>query len=130
MPRSAIVAEPVAGEPGEQVVLLLNLGEIRPPAALSATVADAALLAGEGGADDVRTMPVALEAGAFAAVALRAGADADLVEPASLGAARDEPTAAALVAVEDLVAVKLEETGAAKDVSGLCFGSGWWRGLR
>ena len=40
-----------------------------------------------------------------------------MLEP--VGAGRDEPTPAALVGGEDLVAVKLEEPKAAKDVGGV-----------
>lgn len=62
-------------------------------------------------------MLVALEPRAFTTVALRAGADTDLVDLVGLGAGRDEPTTAALVASEDLVAVKLEEPKAPKNVA-------------
>ncbi len=105
------------------------------------------LLAGGPGAYDVTAMFVTLEARALAAVALRAGADADLVEPTGLGAGRDEPTAAALVGLEDLVAVNLEQAEPTKDVGWLRFGDGagedgrdvlkvlasrggWWRWVR
>jgi hypothetical protein len=61
---------------------------------------------------------------AFAAVALWTGADAHLVDPAGLGAGRDEPTTATLVPGEELVAVELEEPKPAKGVTRLRFGGG------
>ena len=128
MPRSAIVAEAVTGEPREQLVAFLNLGKLSPPALLSAAVAYRTLLAGNPGAADVRAMLVALEAGAFTPVALGTGADADLVNPTGLGAGRDKPLTAAQVL--ELFAVKLEKTGAAKDVGWLWFGGGVVRWVR
>jgi hypothetical protein len=71
---------------------------------------NSALLAGDPGADDVRTIVVVLEAGAFTAVALRVGADADLVDLADLGTGRDEPPSAAEVL--ELVAVRGPRAGA------------------
>jgi hypothetical protein len=128
--RYTIGADTVTGEPSEQLVVLLNLGKVRPPATLSAAVTYRALLAGEGGADDVAAVVVTPEADTLAAAPLRAGASADLVYLGGLGARRDKPLSAALVASEDLVAVKLEETGAAQDVGWLWFGGGLVRWLR
>ncbi|PLS84140.1 MAG: hypothetical protein CYG60_19520, partial [Actinobacteria bacterium] len=70
-------------------------------------------------------MLMALVALALAPVPLGAGPRPDLVHVAGVGAGGDEPTAAALVGVEDLVRVELEQAQAAKDVSG--FGGGWAR---
>jgi hypothetical protein len=110
MPRPAIVTEDVTREPGEQVVLFLDLGKLWPVVTLSASVTDGTPLAGDGGADEVRAMLVMLVANTLAAVALRAGsaADADLVDLGALGAARNEPATGTLVAGEDLVAHELE----------------------
>ena len=76
------------------------------------------------------TMAVTMVASALAAVTLRAYADADLVYLGRLGAGWDEPTSAALVAGENLVAVKLEQAESAKDVRWLWFGSGLVRWVR
>jgi hypothetical protein len=76
-------------------------------------------------------MPVLSEADTLTPATLGAGTDANLVDPASHGAGRDEPRAAALVAgAEDLVAVELEQAEPAKDVPWVWFGGGFWRGVR
>ncbi len=118
------VAEQISDEPGERFVILEDLGKLRPPAALSATVTYGALLADDGSADDVAAMPVMLEANAFATVPLRADANADLIEPAGLRPGRDEPLAGTLVAAEHRAAVKLEQAVAAEHVPWLWFGGG------
>ena len=64
----------------------------------------------------------------LALTGLAADTNPNLVMPIGLGAARDKPTTAALVGLEDIVAVNLEETQSAKYVS--WFGGGWWRWLR
>ena len=116
--------EPVAREPGEEADVLLYLGKLRPPAAFSATVTDGGSAGDTLRGYQVRTMPVRGESLALAAVTLGTDAGANLVHLARLDTGRDQPAAAALVAREDLVAVKLEETGAAKDVCRFWFGSG------
>ena len=130
MPRPAIVAQTVSRKPREEAVLFLNLGNLRPPAAFSAAIADSRPAADDGGADEVRAVLVVVVARAFAAATLGTGADANLVEPVGNGSGRDEPTTPALVAGEELVAVELEEPTPAKGVTRLRFGSGWMRVLR
>ena len=130
MPRPAIVAQTVSREPREQAVLFVDLSKLRPPAAFSAAIADSGLATGDGGTDHVAAVTVALVSRAFAAVTLRASADADLVEPVGHGPGRDEPAAASLVAGKELVAVELEEPKPAKDILGGGFGSGWVRWVR
>jgi DNA-binding XRE family transcriptional regulator len=127
MPRPATIAQTISREPREQAVLFVDLSKLRPPAALSTAVADSRPAAGDGGTDHVATVTVALVPRALAAVALRAGADAHLVDLGGLGAGRDEPTAAAPVAAQDLVAVDFEQADPAKDVLGSRFGGGWVR---
>ena len=82
----AVGAEEVALEVGKR---LLDFGKITAPDALPAPVADAAPLGGPLCGHDVRAMAVRGEAAALAAVALRAGADADFVGH-SCGAGGDE----------------------------------------
>jgi hypothetical protein len=101
----------------------LNLGKLRPPAASSAAVADGALLAGYGGANDVTAVAVVFVTDALAGRGA-SDADANLVDLGGLGTGRDEPTTAALVAGEELVAVELEEPTPAKGVTRLRFGGG------
>jgi hypothetical protein len=124
--RSAVVTQAVAREPGEQLVVFLNLGKLRPPATLSASVTHGALPRSASCGLDVRAMLVRGEPPALARLA--ANASANLVDLGGLGTGRDEPLTAALVAGEDLVAVKLEQAEPAKDVSGLWFGGDWWCG--
>ncbi len=97
---------------------LCDLEEFPPPAALSATVAHGGASGDALGCYDVRAVSVVLVADAFTAAALGTGAGADLVDLADLGTGRDQPAASALVGLEDLVAVKLEEPEPAKDVAG------------
>ncbi len=111
----------------EERKALHDLGEIPAPGANPAPVADRAPLGDARSAHDVTAMAVRGEAPALAAVALRAGPDADLVHPVHLGAGGDDVAAAALVAGEDLVGVELEEAQAPQDVG---FGGGWVLHLR
>ncbi len=104
-----------------------DLEEIPAPDPLAAPVAHGAPLGDATGGHDVRAMAVRGEAPALATVALGTGADADLVGT-DAGAGGDDVAAGALVAVEDLVAVELEEAEAAQDVG--WFGGGGARGLR
>ena len=69
-------------------------------------------------------MPVRGEAPALAPVALGADAHADLVQPVRLRSYRDEPTPAAPVGAEDIVAAELEDAEAAQDVLGDVLGGG------
>jgi hypothetical protein len=124
----APTAETVTDEPGEGVVILGDLDELAVPSALPARVADAAPLGDAPGGHDVTTMAVRGEAPALAAVALRTGANTDLVQPVCLGAGGDDEPAAAPVGLEDLVGMKLEEAEAAEDVGR--FGGGWVLHLR
>jgi hypothetical protein len=112
----AVSTEPVAREPGEQLVLLLDLGKLWPPAALSATVTHRAPPVGDAGADYVATVAVAVMPRTFAAVTLWTSADTDLVKPAGLATRRNKPTAAAEVL--KLFAVGLEEAAASPDIIG------------
>ena len=59
-----------------------------------------------------------LEADALALVTLGTGPGADLVMLVGVGAAGDEPAAAAQVGGEDLIAVKLEDTEPTERVIG------------
>jgi hypothetical protein len=116
---SAGRAEKIALEVRER---LLDLGEIPPPGTSPAPVAHGRAPGDALGGDDVRAMLVRREAPALAAVALGTGPRPDLVHVAGVGAGGDEPTAAALVAGEDVVGVELVQTEAAEDVGG--FGGG------
>ncbi len=122
----ARAAEFVALE--EREVVVPNLEEVPAPGALPAGVAHAAALADALGGHEVRAMPVRGESPALAPVALGAEADAGLVQGVRLGPGRDEPTPAALVGGEDLVAAKLGDAEAAEDVLGssLAGGGGRW----
>jgi len=93
--------------------------EIRPPAPLPAGVAHGATPGDALGGYVVAAMAVMLVADALAPVTLRShGAYANLVDLAELATARDEPTAAAPVDLEDVVGVKLVESEPAKMVGG------------
>ncbi len=90
-------AQQIAREVGEA---LLDLGEIPPPGPPPAAIADGGASGDAPGGHDVRAMLVRSEAPALAAVALRAGANADQVQVAGLGAGGDDVATAALVAGE------------------------------
>ncbi len=116
---SAGTAQEITLKEGE--IVLTDLDEPAPPDALPATVTDGREAGGTLCGRDVAAMLVRSEALALTAVALGTGADAHLVERARLGTTRDEVTPAALVAIEDLVAVKLEDAEPSQDVSGGSF---------
>jgi hypothetical protein len=116
MSRDAGSTKDIAGEPGEQAVILGDLAQLWPPAALSATVADGGALGGHRGADEVRAMPVVLVSDAFTAIALGARTDTNLVDVAGLATGRDEPTTAAEVL--EVLAVGLEEAATSPDILG------------
>jgi len=87
----------------------VNLLKPSPPAPLPASVTDGATPGDALGGHVVRAVAVILVADALAPVATGThGAYANLVSEAGSGAARNEPTTAAFVVVEDLVGVKLE----------------------
>ena len=88
----------------------MNFSKIRPPAPHAAGIADSRAPGYALSGYVVRAVTVVLEAGAFAAIPLRATTDANLVEEAGCGAGRDEPLTATLVALKDVGAVKLGET--------------------
>ena len=122
----ARTAETIAGEPGKAAVVLRDFDQIVRPTPRAAVVAERRGFGGPAGSDEVAAMLVRGEPPALAAVALGAGADADLVHPVRLGAGGDDVAAGALVGVEDLVGVELVEAEAAEDVSG----GGWVLHLR
>ncbi len=122
MGAQAPTAETVTDEPRKRVVVLDDLDELAVPSALAAPVAHAALLGDALGGYQMAAMMVGGPASALAAVALRAGADANLVQRVRGGAGGDDVATAALVAGEDLAGAKLEEAEAAEDVGG--FGGG------
>ena len=130
MSRYADRAEYVARKPSEQLVLLLNLGKLRPPAPLSASVTDTGATSDTLSGYQVRAMPMRGKAPALAAVTLWANTGADLVKATALGAGRDEPASAALVAGEDLVAVGLKEAATSPYIVEGWFGGGWLRVMR
>ena len=123
-------AEPIADKPAKELVSLLYLDQFLIPTPVTASVTDGGPLGGELGGLDVGAVLMVAEPDALAGRGTTY-ADADLVMSVGHRTGRDEPTAAALVALEDLVAVKLEEPVSAKDViRGAAFGGGWVRGLR
>jgi len=109
-------------------VLLVNLLDFRPPAALSAGITDSALLAGDAGADHVAAMAVVSEAYALAP-ALTADTYANLVHLRAFRPTRDKPTARPDIL--QIIAVKLEEASASNGVTWWpLFGSGFVHWLR
>jgi len=100
-------AQLVAGEPGEKVMLVVDLLELRPPAANAASVADGATPSNALCCYVVAAMTVMLVADALATIALGARrAHANLVGEAGGGTTRDKVATGSLVAGEDLFAVE------------------------
>jgi hypothetical protein len=73
----------------ELVLFFLNLEELGLILALSASIADGALLVGNLCADNVAAVVVVHEANTLAGAALRTAADTNLVDLAGLAATRD-----------------------------------------
>ncbi len=97
----------------------MHLGDLRPPSALSAAIANSRPRVDTRRGYHVAAMLMMYEAHTLAPATLRArGAHADLVGPTLDGAARHEPTTATLVVVEHLFGVKLGNAEPSKDVSG------------
>ena len=97
----------------------MDLPEVPPPAPFSAAVADGATPGNALSGYVVRAVAVPGETLALATVPLGAHRrDANLVGEAGLGPARDDPLARALVAVEGVLGVKLEESETSKVVGG------------
>ena len=113
-------AELIALEEGEGVGA--SLEEIPMPDARPAAVAHAGAAPDALGGHDMRAMAVRSETSALAAASPRPDADADLVQPLGRGGGGDDPTPAALVGAEDLVAAELEDAQAPEHVSGGRFG--------
>jgi len=116
----AVPADTVAGEPREEAVVLMDLGQVLPPFPHPASIAY------RGAASDplsgyvVRAVVMMLRALALAPIALGTNADANLVDPAGLSATRDDPPTASLVALKNVLSVKLEEAEPSKNIGGWC----------
>ena len=108
----------------------MDLLKLSPPASDAASIADRRAPGDPLGGYVVRAMAVVLVASTLATVSLMTASDANLVDDAGGSTARDEPTPAALVAVENVLGVKLEEPKPSEDVGGRWFGSGFVRWLR
>ncbi len=124
-------ADHVTGIPSEQIVVLVNLLKVLPPAPDAAAIADSGAPGDSLGGYVVRAVTMMLVADALATIPLRTyGAYANFVELVRLATGGDEPPSGALVASENVLGVELVESEPSKDVGGRSFGSWFLRGLR
>jgi hypothetical protein len=88
---NAGAAEHVARKPRQQLIVLVNLRQLRPVLPLSTGIANGAPPMSDLSADEMRAMIVVLEADALTPAPLRmpGRADANLIDLAGLAAARD-----------------------------------------
>jgi hypothetical protein len=119
MPRpDARPTEHVHGEPREELVLLLNLCNLRPPTPDAACIAYSRTAGYTLGGYVVAAMAVMLKATALAPAALRAATDANLMDVATRGAGRYEVAPSTLVAGENVLAMKLVKSEPSQVVGG------------
>jgi hypothetical protein len=127
---NAGAAEHVAREPRQQLIVLVNLRQLRSVPPLSTGIADGAPPVGNLRTDEMRAMVVVLVARALTTTALRVPgrSDPDLVGHVSLAAGRYQPLACA--DIHEVFAMKLEQAVTAQHVRWLWFAGGLVRWVR